>query len=142
MREDYLDRLHRAGLEPWPMDSGKAVAARDYAKAHPDWKDWRDIFETRPEETLCNLMITLCHQTQSLLDGMVKRQEEQHKAFGGIRERMHAVRTEARAEEWNKAIYSKLDLAKDAAALAHAAQELHLAIDSASRSIARKKGWQ
>ena len=141
LREDYLDRLRRAGAEPWPADDPRARAAREFSKAHSDWSDWREIFETRPEETLCNLMIPLCHQTHALLDGMIKRQEEDFKRLGGIRERMHAARTEARAEEWDKALYSRLDLAKSPQELARAAAGLRAALERATLAIARRKGW-
>ena len=56
-------------------------------------------------------------------------------------DQMHAARTEARGEAWDKAVYSMLDLASDSADI-----EARLAkvIDSARRaaqSIKRRKGW-
>ena len=37
------------------------------------------------------------------------------KKHGGVRERMHAARTEARGEAWDNAVYSMLNQAEDAA---------------------------
>ncbi|MBQ3749323.1 MAG: four helix bundle suffix domain-containing protein, partial [Kiritimatiellae bacterium] len=80
-------------------------------------------------------------QSRYMLDKMLKWQEEDFKAHGGVRERMHAARTEARGEAWDKAVYSMLDLASDSADLE---SRLVKVIDSARRaafSIKRRKGW-
>ena len=142
LREDYLDRLRSSGKKPWAAGDDRLEKARAFAKDHPDWDGWRELFETRPEETLCNLMIVLCHQEYALLTGMIKRQEETFKKNGGIRERMHAARTEARAEEWDKAIYSRLDLAKTPDELAQRASDMRAALERAARAIRRRKGWE
>lgn len=86
--------------------------------------------------------IVLIKQEDYLLARQLAALEKAFKEKGGIRERMHTARTEARADGWDKALYSKLDLAKDATALARTAQEMRSAIDRAARSIARRKGWQ
>lgn len=139
--EDYLDYLKSHSAAEWPMTSEKKKAARDFAKAHAEWDDWKLIFESRPAETLCNLMIVMIQQSRYMLDKMLKWQEEDFKAHGGVRERMHAARTEARGEAWDKSVYSMLKLASDSADL-----EARLAkvIDSArcaAQSIKRSKGW-
>ena len=142
LREDYLDRLRARGAEPWAADDERSVAARAFAKAHPDWDDWKELFESRPEETLCNLMLTLCHQARTLLDGMIRRQEEDFLTFGGVRERMHAARTEARGGAWDKTLYSRLDAAPDAAELRRRAEEIRRETTRAEHAIARRKGWE
>ena len=141
LREDYLDRLRTLGAAPWDAEDAQGRAAREYAMAHPDWDDWCSIFESRPEATLCNVMVVLCHQAYAMLSGMIRRQEEDFKRFGGIRERMHAVRSEARAEGWEKALFSRLELAPSAEELERRAQELREAIARAVRAIRRRKGW-
>ena len=37
LMEDYRDYLKRSNLHEWSPDGEKALAARDYAKAHCDW---------------------------------------------------------------------------------------------------------
>lgn len=139
--EDYLDYLKAHGGAEWAMNSEKKIAAREFAKEHSEWEDWKPIFESRPAETLCNLMIVVIQQSRYMLDKMLKWQEDDFKAHGGVRERMHAARTEARGESWDNAAYSMLDLSTTPADL-----EARLAqiIDSARRSaqsIKRRKGW-
>ena len=140
--EDYLDYLKAHGAAEWAMDDEKKTAAREFAKAHAEWEEWKPLFESRPAETLCNLMIILIQQSRYLLDKMLKWQEEDFKKHGGVRERMHDARTAARAEEWDKGLYSMLDLAKSPAELE---ERLLLTIDGARRAaaaIARRKGWK
>ena len=140
--EDYLDQLKARGFSEWPADDARKTAARQFAKEHADWEEWKTLLETRPVETFCNLMIVLVQQCRYLLEKMIKWQEEDFKKHGGVRERMHAARTEARAEEWDKRLYSMLDLAQTPSELE---ERLLLAIDGARRaaaSIARRKGWK
>ena len=142
LMEDYLDWLKAHGFAEWPADDQRRVAARDYAREHADWDDWQNIFETRPAETVANLMLTLCHQTRYMLDKMIAAQEEDFKRHGGVRERMHAARTAARGEDWDKGVYSRLDAAVDAADLMARASEIKRKVDQTVWSIKRRKGWQ
>ena len=87
-------------------------------------KVWKPFFDSRSAETLCNLMIVVIQQTKYLLDKMIAAQEADFKKHGGVRERMHAARTAARGEEWDKAIYSRLDGAATAAELAARSDEM------------------
>ena len=139
--EDYLDWLKTHGLAEWPADDKRRIGARDYAKEHADWADWQNFFESRPAETVANLMLTICHQTRYLLDKMIAAQEADFKKHGGVRERMHAVRTAARAENWDKNVYSRLDSAVDVAQLALIADEIKRKVDQSVWSIKKRKGW-
>lgn len=139
--EDYLDYLKAHGEAEWPREDERKIAARDFAKAHPDWEDWRQFFESRPAATICNLMIVVIQQTKYLLDRMISSQEEDFKKHGGVRERMHAARTAARGEDWDKTIYSRLDAASNEAELKARVEEIKRNADRAAWSIARRKGW-
>ena len=86
-------------------------------------------------------MIVVIQQTKYLLDKMIAAQEADFKKHGGVRERMHAARTAARGEEWDKAIYSRLDGAATAEELAARSDEMRKAIARAVWSIKRRKGW-
>jgi four helix bundle suffix protein len=136
-----LDELIEHGSAEWPSDDERRIAARDYAKAHADWPDWQKFFETRPADTVANLMLTICHQTRYMLDKMIAAQEEDFKKHGGVRERMHAACTAARGEEWDKGVYSLLDAAADAAELEARASKIKRKVDQAVWSIKRRKGW-
>ena len=139
--EDYLDWLKTHNSAEWPADDKRRVAARDYAKEHADWVDWQEFFETRPAETVANLMLTLCHQTRYLLDKMIATQEEDFKKHGGVRERMHNARAAMRGEKWNKCVYSRLDAATTPEDLAAISAEIKHKVEQTVWSIKREKGW-
>ena len=141
LMEDYLDFLKSHGFAEWARDDEKAVFARDFAKQHNDWCDWKEIFETRPAETLANLMLTLCNQTSYMLAKMIERQEADFKKLGGVRERMHAARTATRGEEFDKGLYSHLAAATSAEDLAAKTAALRKRIDQIAWSLRRKHGW-
>lgn len=138
--EDYLDYLTKNGLKEWAADDKRKVYARSFAKEHNDWADWVELCETRPADTLANLMIVVIHQTRYLLDRMIAQQEADFTKHGGIRERMHAARTAARGEEFEKGLYSRLAEAKSAAELERNAAALKAKIDRMVFSLRRKFG--
>ncbi|MBQ7721791.1 MAG: four helix bundle suffix domain-containing protein [Kiritimatiellae bacterium] len=139
---DYEDWLRVRDHRQWEAGSKELEAMRRLGRAHNDGAFFVKMAETRPPETVANMAIVLIKQEDYLLARQLAALEKAFKEKGGIRERMHTARTEARADGWDKALYSKLDLAKDATALARTAQEMRSAIDRAARSIARRKGWQ
>lgn len=141
LNEDYLDYLASHGSAEWAAESGQKQYARNYSTEHNDWPDWREFCESRPAETVANLMIVVIQQTKYLLDRMIARQEEDFKRLGGVRERMHAARTAARAESWDAAIYSRLDAAANGVELAAAAAEIKAAVDRAVAGIRKRKGF-
>lgn len=139
--EDYLDYLKSHGVDEWANDDKRKIAARQFSTKNNDWSAWSEIIETRPAETVSNLMIIAIRQTKYMLDKMIARQEEDFKQFGGVRERMHAARSAVRAQEWDKGIYSQLNLAKDLAELSKYAAEIKRKVDETMNSIKKRKGW-
>lgn len=77
-----------------------------------------------------------------MLDKMIAAQEEDFKKHGGVRERMHAARTAARGEEWDKSVFSRLDGANTAEELEQRAAEIRDRVSRAVWSIKRRKGWR
>jgi four helix bundle suffix protein len=140
--EDYFDWLKAHDETEWLREDERKIKAREFAKEHSSWEDWKDIFNTRPPETICNLMIVLIQQTKYLLDKMIASQEEDFKKHGGIRERMHAARTAARGEDWDKSLYSRLNTASTPEELAERVAEIKNRADQISWRIARRKGWR
>jgi four helix bundle suffix protein len=141
LMEDYLDYLKRNGLAEWSSSDERSRYARSFAKEHNDWSDWKEIFETRPAETLANLMLTICNQTSYMLGRMIERQEADFKKFGGVRERMHAARTAARSDDFNRGLYSHLSEAKTPDELKSRAENLRREIGRIVWGIERKRGW-
>ena len=139
--EDYLDALKSRGAAVWPADAPEAKAARDFAARHPDRADWQDLFDTRPPETLANLMLTLCYQTRYLLDRLLARLEADFTKHGGFRERMHAARTAERGREWAPPLLSRLESSPTPDELAARVAEVREALARMAQTIRRKRGW-
>ena len=140
--EDYLDYLKAHDSVPWTMHGERAVTAKKLGREHSDWEYWKPIFASRPAEVCCNLAITLIHQTRSLLDSLIKHLEAAFVKHGGIRERMHAARTAARGEDWDKSLYSRLDGASTVAELEARAEEIRRKVSQAVWGIKKRKGWR
>ena len=141
LKEDYIDQLRRRSLEPWTAANPRSAKLKTWSRSRNDWSDYRDLLEKAPVEDFCNLMLTLIFQTSKMLDKLVAFQEEDFTRHGGIRERMHAARTAARAESWDRAIYSRLDAAGDKTALRAALNEIIAEARGSARAIAHRKGW-
>ena len=141
LREDYLDFIKKNNASVWELSDNRQIVARDCARTYEDWGWWKGIFESRDAVTISNLMIIMIDQSRFLLDRLVAFQEKDFKLHGGVRERMHASRTAVRAEEWDKGLYSCLDMANNASELARKVAELKQQIDTTARNIARRKGW-
>jgi four helix bundle suffix protein len=95
--EDYL-RQHRQKL--WDKNSKEALYVRKLGKKENlSYEDFREFIETRPAETIANILICLIHQANYLLDQQIRRLENDFLEQGGLRERMTRARLAARAEQ-------------------------------------------
>jgi four helix bundle suffix protein len=139
--EDYLDWIKAHGAEEWAREDSRKIAAKDFAKEHPDWEDWKGIFESRPAETLCNLQIVLIHQTRYLLERMIRRQEVDFKRNGGVRKRMHAARVAARGGNWAAGLRDCLGGSGSAEELERRVVEARREMEWAAWGVRREKGW-
>lgn len=90
---DYQDFLRVRDLPQWAKNSKEALYARKLGSA-PDesYETYRSFMETRLAETLANIAICLLHQTNYLLDQLLRRLETDFVAKGGLRERMTRAR--------------------------------------------------
>ena len=141
LMEDYRDclRVHQATI--WEKGNPKLEAAREYSSKHNEWEAWKGFFATRSAEVCANLMLTLCNQTAYLLDKMIQQQEADFKVHGGVRERMHAARSAARGEQWNKDLYSRMASASTPEELNAIVDEIIHQVQRNRYTIAKRKGW-
>ena len=58
-----------------------------------------DVVEILPAEDFCNMAVTLCHITDRMFQNYLKHLEKTFVEKGGIRERMHAARTNYRQQQ-------------------------------------------
>lgn len=83
----------------WPVDSEKAVQARRVCSAHNDSGYYRKAIESRSDETICNIAITLIHQTDVFLRKYLEYVESEFLKNGGIKEQMYNARINFRKKQ-------------------------------------------
>jgi four helix bundle suffix protein len=62
-------------------------------------RHYETYIETRPPDVVANILICLIHQTNYLLDQLIRKPEKDFLAEGGLRERMMRARIAHRAEQ-------------------------------------------
>ena len=98
--EDYRDFLRVRGHDLWDKNSKQALFVRKIGRSEDEsYESYRTYFETRPAEVVANIIICLIHQTNYLLDKLIKKLEEDFLEKGGLKENMFRARLERRDEQ-------------------------------------------
>jgi len=98
--EDYRDYLRVQNATQWDRNSEQALFVRQLgAKNDVSYASFRGYFDSRPAETVANILICLIHQTNYLLDQQLRRLEQDFLQEGGLRERMTHARLDARNQQ-------------------------------------------
>ena len=98
LRSDYQDYINTHQLLLWAIDSERQQKLRAYCHSHNDYVDYAPLVAKMNDEEMANLVLTLCHQTDKMMCSYIEKLEERFVKEGGIKERMHAVRTKYRQE--------------------------------------------
>jgi four helix bundle suffix protein len=97
--EDYHDFLRVRGAPLWEKDSKEALFVRKLgADKNRTYESYRSYVETRPPEVVANILICLIHQTNYLLDKLIRQLEIAFIKEGGLRERMTRARLAERSK--------------------------------------------
>ena len=91
---DYEDYLRVRGLEKWAFDDPRCIQTRAFCKAHLDSAVYREKIKERSDETIANIAITLIHQCDVLIKGLIEWKKREFKEKGGIKEEMYRARKE------------------------------------------------
>ena len=67
------------------------------AKKDVSYRTYETYIDTRPAEVVANILICLIHQTNYLLDQLLRKLEKAFVREGGLRERMTRARLAGRA---------------------------------------------
>jgi four helix bundle suffix protein len=98
--EDYRDYLRVNGHPLWDKNSKEALFVRKLGSSSPaSWESYREFIETRPASIVANIIISLLHQTNYLLDQQLRRLEQDFLKEGGLRERMTRARLASRSQQ-------------------------------------------
>lgn len=94
--QDYEDYLRTRGLERWNGDNPKAVKCAQVCAAHNDTEFYMKQIPQRNETAICNIAITLIHQADAMLEGLLRRLQANFLENGGISEQMLQARLKSR----------------------------------------------
>lgn len=87
LREDYTDFLRQHKYEIWGGEDTRTMAVRNYSRAHYEPREYVDKCETRSDETVANIMLTLIFQMEAMLAKVLKAVEADFIANGDIKEK-------------------------------------------------------
>ena len=102
LREDYKDYLLTRRLALWDKQHPRYAKMRDFTRAHNLLEDYEPYFVKWSDEEMANIGYTLCCQIDVMMNGYLATLEERFRTEGGMKERMHRVRTGYRAEQDRK----------------------------------------
>ena len=99
LREDYRDYLLSRGLPIWTNDTPRFQKMIEFCRNHNKVEDYQSLIQSWSDEEMANTALTLCYQTDSMLNKELLKLEKEFVEQGGIKERMHAARTGYRQEQ-------------------------------------------
>ena len=95
--EDYKDFLRVRGLKLWAKDSHEALYVRRRgSRKATTYETYRTYLDSRSAEVVANILSGLIHQTNYLLDQLLRQLEAAFLKEGGLRERMTRARLRSR----------------------------------------------
>jgi four helix bundle suffix protein len=101
--EDYKDFLRVRALKLWSKDSREALFVRKLGAqkdvSYETYATYATYIEAKPSEVVANILVCLIHQTNYLLDQLLRKLEKDFLEEGGLRERMARARLATRARQ-------------------------------------------
>jgi len=92
LREDFEDYIRNHPVALWTKDHPRYAAMVDFCKTNNDIEQYQPFLQKMNDEELANLALTLIHQTDTLIEGYLKRLEKTFLETGGAKERMQTIR--------------------------------------------------
>ncbi|MBA4418159.1 MAG: four helix bundle protein [Syntrophus sp. (in: bacteria)] len=99
---DFQDFIRQKSLPQWGKEHAKAKEVRALAyRSNRSYSTYKTYFENSGPEIAANAAICLIHQTNYLLDQLLRSLEKGFLEEGGFTERLYRVRSQARGP-WKK----------------------------------------
>lgn len=102
LREDYEDYLKTRGHWQWDEGSKELEAMRRIGREHNEGEYFMQLAQTRPPETIANMVIVLLKQADYLLHRQIQRLSDDFVQDGGFSERMTRIRKNYRENSVSK----------------------------------------
>lgn len=89
---DYEDYLRVRGLQHWGPQDPRYQQTAAFCRTHLDSAIYREKIQQRCDETIANIAITLIHQCDKLIVGLIEWLKQDFIQKGGIKEQMYQAR--------------------------------------------------
>lgn len=89
---DYEDYMRTRNVAIWKADNPRYGRLLDFCRSHNATEEYTALIGRMDDEAYCNLMLTLIHQTVSMIDKMIDKVKEDFIRNGGIKEQMFQAR--------------------------------------------------
>lgn len=89
---DYLDYMRTRNIIIWDSQHPRFNRLRTVCYEHNDTSYYMDLAPRLSDEELCNMLVTLIHQTISMISKMIDLVKSDFLANGGIKEQMLKAR--------------------------------------------------
>ena len=99
LRADYMDFINTHHLALWEQSNERQKRLRAFCHSHNDYNDYAPYIVKMTAEEMCNLALTLCHQTDKMMCAYIEGLEKRFVEEGGFKERMYAARTGYRKQQ-------------------------------------------
>ena len=99
LREDFKDYLLTRKLALWGKQHPRYQKMHDFTSVHNRLEDYEPFFGRWTDEEMANIGYTMCCQIDVMMNGYLNTLEDRFRKEGGMKERMHRVRTGYRAEQ-------------------------------------------
>lgn len=96
---DYIDFMKSKDISIWDEKHDRYTKMTDFCRKHNKLESYQPYFESWKVEDMCNVALTLCYMTDTMLNRHLSKIEKEFVEQGGIKERMHAARTRYRQAE-------------------------------------------
>ncbi len=102
LREDYKDYLLSRKLSLWDKQHSRYQGMHSFTKAHNKLSDYAPFFNKWNDEEMANIGYTMCCQIDVMMNGYLATLQDRFRKEGGMKERMHRVRTGYREDQDRK----------------------------------------
>ena len=114
--EDYRDYLRVHNLPLWDKNDPRIMQIRQLAREKDkSYETYKSYLPSDNAELFCNVIISLIHQTNYLLDRQLKSLADSFAEKGGLRERMYNARVNSRNAKQEKVLSLLREIYRDAA---------------------------
>lgn len=126
LREDYHDYLISRELPLWTPEHSRYKNMQEFCREHNKIEDYEPYFKKWNDEEMANIALTLCYQTDALLNRQLLRLEKEFTEQGGIKERMYSVRTGYRLAQEQELAFLKKEVKRQKEEIARLQELLKL----------------